>query len=135
MAVVDGVAHLCAYQNSVTEVLVAGDELVPQPALLTRAAHDQIEGTDLVEVSRGRERGWLGVGTDDDGPLAVNASPRRRQGNETVAVHCEHGDTHHHVLEVAVGLEPADAAAEPSGQGGTCGLGRGRDQGAKESHQ
>ena len=58
LAVVDGVAHLGADQGLVSEIVVAGDELVPELAL-PGAAHDgaQVERTDLVEGRRGRESG------------------------------------------------------------------------------
>ena len=57
-----------------------------------------------------------------------------RQGDHAVAVHGEHGDPGHHVLEAAVGLDPADAAAELSRQGGAGRLWIGRDQGAQQRH-
>ena len=41
----------------------------------------------------------------------------RRQLDEAVVVHGQHGDAGHHVLEAAVGLEPADASAELLRQG------------------
>ena len=64
MAVVDGVAHLCADQSLVTEVVVAGDELVP-PLALARVARNGPQA----------ERAVVGViGTLCSG-AAVEASP------------------------------------------------------------
>ena len=62
VAVVDGVAHLGADQGLVSEIVVAGDELVPELPF-PGAAHDgaQVERTDLVEGCRGREQRRLGV--------------------------------------------------------------------------
>ena len=113
VAVVDGVAHLGADQGLVSEIVVAGDELVPELAL-AGAAHDgaQVERTDLVEGRRGREQRRFGVRPEDDRPGPVLPSLRRRQGDQAVPVHGQHGDPGHHVLEAAVGLEPADAPAE-----------------------
>ena len=62
----DGIAHLGADQDLVSEIVVAGDELVPQLSL-PGAADDgaQVERTDFVEGRRGREqrrrvaREWL----------------------------------------------------------------------------
>ena len=118
VAVVDGVAHLGADQGLVSEVVVAGDELVPEPAF-AGAVHDgaEVERADLVEGGRGREQRRLGVGSEDDGPGPAPLPPGRRQLDEAVAVHGEHGDAGHHVLEPAVGLEPADATAELDRQG------------------
>ena len=55
VAVVDGVTHLGADQSLVTEVVVAGDELVP-PLALARVARDgpQAERADLIEGGRRR---------------------------------------------------------------------------------
>ena len=111
----DGVAHLGADQGLVSEVVVAGDELVPQPAF-AGAAHDgaEVERANLVEGGRGREQRRLGVRPEDDGLGPTLPSLRRRQNDHTVAVHGQHGHLSHHVLEVAIGLEPADAPAELS---------------------
>ena len=135
VAVVDGVAHLGADQGPVAEIVVAGDELVPQPSL-AGAAHDgaHLQRADLVEGCRGREQRRLGVGSEDDRLRPVLPPLRQRQGDHAVAVHGEHGDPGHHVLEPAVGLEPADAAAELSRQGGAGGLRIGGDQGAQQRH-
>ena len=59
---------------------------------------------------------------------------RRRQDDHPVAVHGEHGDAGHHVLEAAIGLAPADALAELSRQGSAGGLRIGGDQGAQQRH-
>ena len=62
VSVVDGVAHLGADQGLVSEIVVAGDELVPQPALAGLAndgAH--LQRADLVEGGRGREQWRFGV--------------------------------------------------------------------------
>ena len=58
----DGVAHLGADQGLVSEVVVAGDEFVPQPAF-AGAAHDdaEVEGADLVEGGRRREQRRFGI--------------------------------------------------------------------------
>ena len=81
--------------------------------------HDgaEVERADLVEGGRGREQRRLGVGSEDDGLRRAPLPPRRRQLDEAVAVHGQHGDPGHHVLEPAVGLEPADAPAELDRQG------------------
>ena len=135
VAVVDGVAHLGADQGPVAEIVVAGDELVPQPSL-AGAVHDgaHLQRADLVEGCRGREQRRLGVGSEDDRLRPVLPPLRQRQGDHAVAVHGEHGDPGHHVLEPAVGLEPADAAAELSRQGGAGGLRIGGDQGVQQRH-
>ena len=113
VSVMDGIAHLGADQGLVSEIVVAGDELVPELAL-PGAAHDgaQVERADLVEGRRGREQRRFGVRPEDDRPGPVLPSLRRRQGDQAVPVHGQHGDPGHHVLEPAVGLEPADAPAE-----------------------
>jgi len=65
VAVVDGVADLCAHQGLVAEVVVAGDELVPQLALAGLAEDGpQGEGTDVIEGSRRREQGRFGAGSE-----------------------------------------------------------------------
>ena len=67
VAVVDGVAHLGADQGLVAEIVVAGDELVPQLALAGPASDGpQVERADLVEGCRGREQRRLGVRSEDD---------------------------------------------------------------------
>ena len=88
VAVVDGVAHLGADQGLVSEIVVAGDELVPELAL-PGAAHDgaQVERADLVEGRRGREQRRFGVRPEDDRPGPVLPSLRRRQGDQAVPVH------------------------------------------------
>ena len=113
IAVVDGVAHLCADEGLVAEVVVAGDELVPEFTLVGAAHNDpHIERADLLEGSRRRDEGRFGVGSEDDRP-GLGAWPlRRREYDQAVFVHGQHGHPGHHVLEPAVGLEPADAAAE-----------------------
>ena len=100
------------------------------------AAHDDahVQRANLVDGRRRGEQGRLGVRSEDDGPGPVLAPPRRRQGDHAVAVHGEHGDAGHHVLERAVGLEPADAPTELSRQGGAGGLRIGGDQGAQQRH-
>ena len=135
VAVVDGVAHLGADQRLVSEVVVAGDELVPQPAL-AGLAHDgsQVERADLVEGGRCGEQRRLGVRSEDNRAGWVPSPLRRWQFDEAVTMHGEHGDPGHHVLETAVGLEPADAPAELSRQGGAGRLGIGGDQGAQQRH-
>ena len=124
VAVVDGVAHLGADQGRVSEIVVAGDELVPELPF-PGATHDgvQVERTDLVEGCRGREQRRLGVRSEDDRPGPALASLGRRQGDHAVAVRGQHGDLGHHVLEPAVGLEPADAPAELSRQAARVGCG------------
>ena len=120
VAVVDGVAHLCADQGLVAEIVIAGDELVPDLAF-AGLAHDgaQIERSDFVEGRRRGKQWRLGVRSEDDGPgLVPPPPPWKGQGDHAVAVHGEHGDAGHHVLEAAVGLEPADALAELPRQGG-----------------
>ncbi len=76
----------------VSEIVVAGDELVPELAL-PGAAHDgaQVERTDLAEGRRGREQRRFGVQPEDDRPGPVLLSLRRRQGDQTVPVHGQHG--------------------------------------------
>ena len=111
--VVDGVAHLGADEGLVAEVVVAGDELVPEPAL-AGSAHDDahIEGADLIEGPGRRDEGLFGAGSEGDRPGPVLAPLRRGERNPAVVVHGEHGHPGHHVLEPAVGFVPADAAAE-----------------------
>ena len=117
VAVVDGVAHLGADEGLVPEVVVACDELVPEPAL-AGSAHDDshIEGADLIESLRRRDEGRLGVWSEDDRSGPVLAPLRRGERDQAVLVHGEHGHPGHHVLESAVGLVPADAAAELLGE-------------------
>ena len=67
VAVVNGVAHLGADQGLVSEVVVAGDELVP-PLALAGATHD---GAHLQRG--GPRRGWSGPGT-----AAARCPVRRR---------------------------------------------------------
>ena len=111
--VVDGVAHLGADEGLVAEVVVAGDELVPEPALAGSAHGDaHIERPDLIEGLGRRDEGRFGVGSEDDRPGPVLPPLRRRQRDQAVLVHGEHGHPGHHVLESAVGLVPVDAAAE-----------------------
>ena len=113
VAVVDGVAHLGADEGLVAEVVVAGDELVPEPALAGSAHGDvHIEGTDLVKGLGRRYEGRFGIWSEDDWPRRGSRVLRRGERDQAVLVHGEHGHPGHHVLESAVGLEPADAAAE-----------------------
>ena len=113
VAVVDGVAHLGADQGLVAEVVVAGDELVP-PLALAGVADDgsQAERADFIERCRRREQRRFGVRSEGDRPGRGPWPLRRRQDDQAVAVHGQHGDPGHHVLEAAVGIEPADAPAE-----------------------
>ena len=69
----DGVAHLGADQGRVAEIVMAGDELVPQFAR-AGAAHDgaQVERANLVKGCRRRERRRFGVRPEDDGPGAAS---------------------------------------------------------------
>ena len=69
VAVVDGVAHLGADEGLVAEIVVAGDELVPQPAL-PGAADD---GADLQRADLAEGRGRRGRG-------AARYPVRRRWG-------------------------------------------------------
>ena len=62
VAVVDGVAHLGADEGLVAEIVVAGDELVPQPALGGADGAD-LQRADLVE-GRGRWEAGRGLGSD-----------------------------------------------------------------------
>ena len=80
-----------------------------------------------------RNRGF-GVRSEDDGLGPVLPSLLRRQNDEAVAVHIEHGDPGHHVLEAAVGLEPADAPAERLRQAMAVQRRRAGDQGAQQRH-
>ena len=132
VAVVDGVAHLGADEGLVAEVVVAGDELVPQPAL-ARAADDgaDLQRADLVESRGRREERRFGVLSEDDGSGPVLFPLRGRQDDEAVPVHGEHGDARHHVLEPAVGLEPAGAPAELLRQAVAVERGRPGDQPAQ----
>ena len=64
----DSVAHLGADQALVSEVVAAGDELVPEPALSGLAddgAH--VERADLVEGGRRGEQRRLGLRSEDEG--------------------------------------------------------------------
>ncbi len=134
-AIMDGVTHPGADQGLVTEVVVAGDDLVPQfPFAGIGRDGAEVERATLVECGRGREQRRLGVGSEDDGLRATLSSPRRRQNDHAVAVHGEHGHPRHHVLEAAIGLDPSDAPAELPGQGGAGGLWIGGDQGAQKRH-
>ena len=105
-------------------------------ASLPGCAHDgaEVEGANLVEGRRRGEQRRLGVRSEDDGLGPALPAPRRRQGDDAIAVHGEHGHLRHHVLEAAVGLEPADTPAELSGQGGAGRLRIGGDQGAQQRH-
>ena len=109
----DGVAHLGADQGLVSQIVVAGDELVPQLPF-PGAAHDgaEVERANLVKGRRRGEQQRFGVGSEDGRLRPVLRPPRRRQRDHAVAVHGEHGDPGHHDLEAAVGLEPAGAPAE-----------------------
>ena len=62
VSVLAGIAHLGADQGLVPEIVVAGDELVPELAL-PGGAHDgaQVERADLVQGRRGREQRRFGV--------------------------------------------------------------------------
>ncbi len=129
VAVVDGVAHLGADQGLVAEIVVAGDELVPQLALAAVAdGRPQIERTNLIEGCGHRIRRGLGVRPEDRGPARRPRPFRRRQDDQPVLVHGQHDHPGHHVLEPAVGLEPADTPAELPGQGMAIGRRRGGDQ-------
>ena len=136
VAVVDGVAHLGADQGPVAETVVAGDELVP-PLALAGAADDepQVERAGLVEGSRRRGQRRFGLRPEDDRPGPVLPPLRRRQGDEAVVVHGQHGHPGHHVLEPAVGLEPADAPAELLGQRMAVQRRRAGDQRAQQRHR
>ena len=114
---------------------MAGDELVPQLAR-AGAAHDgaQVERANLVKRCRCRERRRFGVRPEDDGPGPVLPPLRRRQGDQAVLVHGQHGHPRHHVLEPAVGLEPADAPAELLRQGMAVQRRRAGDQRAQQRH-
>ena len=135
VAVVDGVAHLGADQGLVAEVMVAGDELIPQLPF-PDAAHDgvEVERADLVEGSRCREQRRFGVRSVDDWLRPALPPSGRWQCDQAVAVHGKHGDPGHHVLEPAVGLDPADAPAELLGQGMAAEPPGTGDQGAQQRH-
>ena len=77
VAVMDGIAHQGADQGLEAEIVVAGDELVPEPALPS-AKHDdaEVEGADLVEGRRGRQQRRFGVRSEDHGvrPMPVSSN-------------------------------------------------------------
>ena len=81
VSVMDGIAHLGADQGLVSEIVVAGDELVPELAL-PGAAHDgaQVERTDLVEGRRGREQRRFGVRPERRSARAGSAVPAAPAG-------------------------------------------------------
>ena len=56
VSVVDGVAHLGADQGLVAEVVVAGDELVPQPALAGARARQSLISSGRTSSRVGRRR-------------------------------------------------------------------------------
>ena len=85
-------------------------------------------GLTFVEGRGWREQWRLGVLSEDDGSGPVLFPLRGWQDDEAVVVHGEHGNARHHVLEPAVGLEPADAAAELLRQAVSVGRGRPGDQ-------
>ena len=131
----DGVAHLGADEGLVAEIVVTGDELVPQPALAGLADDGgQVDRANLVEGCRGRKQPRLGVRPEDDGLWPVLPPLGRWQDDEAVAVHGQHGDPGHHVLEPAVGLEPADEPAELSRQSAAGRLRIDSDQRAQQRH-
>ena len=99
-AVMDGVSHLCPDQPGVAQIVVSGDELVPQRPLAGRAHHGaDIEWAYLVEAGRWREQWGFGLRPEGDrlGPALL--AFRHRQGDPFVPVHGEHGDPRHHVLD------------------------------------
>ena len=115
--------------------MIAGDELVPQLALAAVA-----DGRPQIE--RGERRRGMSAA---DAPAARcrvrtpwparRARPlRRRQLDQPVLVHGQHGHPGHHVLEAAVGFEPADAPAELPGQRMAVGRRVGGDQRAQQRH-
>ena len=87
-SVMDSVAHLGAAKGLLSEIVVAGDELVPEFAL-SGAAHagPPVQWTDLVEGRRGREQRRFGVRPEDDRPGPVLPTLRLRQGDQIVSVH------------------------------------------------
>ena len=68
--------------------------------------------TEVVKGGRRREQGWFRVGSEGDRAGSARYPGGRRQGHEAVTVYRQHGRLGHHVLEVAVGLDPAHALAE-----------------------
>ena len=93
VSVMDGVAHLGADQGLVAEIVVAGDELVPELPF-PGVTHDgaEVERANLVEGGRRREQRGFGIRPEDDGLGAALPSPRRREHDDAVAMHGEHGD-------------------------------------------
>ncbi len=74
-----------------------GEWRMPKPVMnglkKSDVAHDDahVERSNLVEGLRGGEQRRLGVRPEDDGLGPALPAPRRRQGNNAVAVHSEHG--------------------------------------------
>ena len=100
------------------------------------AAHDgpQVERANLVKGCRRREQRRFGVLPEDDRSGPVLPPLRRRQGDQSVAVHGQHRDPGHHVIESAVGLIPADAPAELLRQGEAVQRGPPGDERAQQRH-
>ena len=130
-----GVAHLCADQGFVTEVVVAGDKRVPLLALGRAPEHgSQADRAHLIEGLGRRFQRRVGIGSEGHWHGGVAPPLRRWQDDQPVLVHGQHGDARHHVLEPAVGLVPADAPAERFRQGEAVQGGRPGDECAQQRH-
>ena len=70
VAVMDGVAHLCPDQACIAQVMVAGDELVPERAFPGPAHHGaDLQRLQVVETGRSREQRRFGLRPEHDRSL------------------------------------------------------------------
>ena len=86
----DEVAHLRTGQRRVAEV--ASDELVPEAAFVRVPAGIDNDGLDVGETFGGRDRRLVGRGAGHGRTAHGRRLPRRRQDDQAVAVHAQHGD-------------------------------------------
>jgi hypothetical protein len=78
----------------------------------------------------GEQRLWIGGVRGPIVGLARSGPPCRRQGEQAVGLHAQHGHPAGHVLQLAIGLAPVEELAHLTRELCAAGAGRGLDQAA-----
>jgi len=109
----DEIAKLRAGQGFVAEVMVAFDQFVPECRVFARSNGLQCDFTERGHRKTDRFARITGSRSfRSDPPVSVFVQ-RRREANEPVAFHAQHGHATGHVFARAVGPEPVQFIADP----------------------
>jgi len=126
----DEVAALTTGHGRVTEVMVAGDGLVPQPGVGRTGDLAQAERRQFMHRPDEQRLG-IGSGGGETLESARGASFCGRQGKKAVGLHAQHGHPAGHVLQLPIRLEPVEQHADLARELRAVGTGMGLDQAAE----